>query len=94
MSIRTLSFPPIGLSLHLRFLFLGNPTGSDWTDIAAVLVLPVFRHPIKLYLGQIHNHDLLDHAVSSCEQNPDIKRLLEDGHLVIIKGEPEAVIDF
>jgi hypothetical protein len=78
----------IRLCLHLRFgdlTSLPGLRGLDWSDVATFLVLPVFRHPIELYISRkLFKADVF---VSSFEHNSDIKRLLESGKLIIRNDE-------
>jgi hypothetical protein len=80
-SIQTISsLSPIYLTLHLHFRYFVR----DWSCIVNVLVLPIFRHPIELYINKVGKGTLGLDDVSSFEQNSDMKRMLGDGKLIII----------
>lgn len=81
----TSSLSSIRLTLHFQLHFRTFVQDLDWSDVAAVLVLPIFRHPIELHISRISacpSRSVVD-AVSSCEQNSTIKGLLKDGKLAI-----------
>jgi len=87
------SLSPVRLTLHFQFRFdvrFGGALSQDWSDIAAVLVLPTFRYPIELYISHIDSRQtsgaLVAVAVSSLEKHSEVKKLLEDEKLAIIKG--------
>jgi hypothetical protein len=84
------SVPVIRLCLHLQFFgFLSQSRllGLDWTDVATLLVSPVF-HPIELHISRTRNINAsFFDIVSSFEQNSDIKRLLENGKILISNDE-------
>ncbi len=90
------SLSPVRLTLQFQLRFVVRfgwtvTVSQDWSDIAAVLVLPIFRYPIELYLNHIDDLQtsgaLFADAVSSLEKHSDVKKLLGDGELAIIKGE-------
>ena len=91
-SIRSTS--SVRLTLHLQLSFeIGSPSLLlvDWSDIAAVLVLPLFRHPIRLHVSQLTTRkrlgSLLVDLVPSFERHSEMKKLLEEGKLASGKGE-------
>ena len=69
------------ISLCLRLDFLARPLDFDWSDAAAFLVLPVFRHPIEVRVTT--GTASLSEIVSSFTQHSDLKRLYETGKLAI-----------
>ena len=80
------SISAIYLSLHTEFKNIGRD--PDFSNIAAFLCLPVFRHPIVLFISTNVEHPgaLLAH-LHQLKQNSDLRRLLENGKLVIAKNE-------
>lgn len=89
-SIQTISsLSPIRLTLHLQFqrYYLTLPSVWDWSFIANGLVLPVFRHPIELYIDQYGMDILGIDLLSSLEEHSVLKRMLADGELIIICEE-------
>ena len=78
---------PIRLCLHLR---LSTPSGGpwwdlNWSDLAAFLALPIFRHPqaIELCTDKTPGIPPLDEMISSFKRNSYLKGLLATGELVI-----------
>jgi hypothetical protein len=72
------SMRPISLCIHLIFDIRARPV-LDWSEVAALLLLPVFRHPVRICLSA----HLLSTFVSSLRGNSDLERLHETGKLVI-----------
>lgn len=92
-SIKHTSLSPLYLTFHIVLCISQRVASNsklllslDWSDVAAVLVLPIFRYPIELHIGQWGTTALFVDLVSSFEQNFDIKRLLGDGKLRLIHG--------
>src|SRR5260221_14763384 len=86
--IQTIS--PIRLTLHLQFQCYSHRSGPlvpDWSFIANVLVLPIFRHPIELYIEQFGMDAFGLDVPSSLGEHSDLKRMLADGKLIIIEDE-------
>jgi hypothetical protein len=84
------SVPVIRLGLHLLFCGPISPStllSLDWSDAATFLILPVF-HPIELHITRTRTvvASFVD-ILSSFGQNSDIKRLLENGKVVIRNDE-------
>ena len=88
------SQPPVRLTLHFRFrVFVGNISirGLVWSDVAALLVLPLFRHPIELHVSREDPRTplsgLLAGLVSSLKRHSDMEKLLREGKLVVLGDE-------
>jgi hypothetical protein len=85
------SLHPHAIRLCLRLRFHISPgaqlQGLDWSGVAALLVLPVFRHPIEL--NTVIKFGSASHAdvVSSFQQNSDLRRLHETGKLVFTRDD-------
>lgn len=90
-SIQTISsLSPIRLTLHLQFQRYFHQTElliPDWSFIANVLVLPIFRHPIELYIGQVGMDAYGLDVPSSLEEHSDLRKMLADRQLIIIRDE-------
>jgi len=92
-SIQTISsHSPIRLTLHLQFQCYQHQTAPlvpDWSFITNVLLLPIFRHPVELYIEQVGMdayNPTLD-VPSSLGQHSDLRRMLADAKLIIINDE-------
>jgi len=84
------SASPIRLTLHIGFNFCCTSATPipDWSNITNILVLPIFRHPIEFHITyQSWEQEVGTLLVDSLEQHSDVKKLLVDGTLVLIKGK-------
>ena len=84
------SASPIRLTLHTGFFFCCTSAAliPDWSNITNTLVLPIFRHPIEFHITyHSWQQEVGTLLVDSLEQHSDVKKLLVDGTLVLIKGE-------
>jgi hypothetical protein len=54
----------------------------DWSDVAAFVTLPFFRHPIEIYVRILLRGSEAD-VVASFVRNSVLKKLIENGNLVI-----------
>ncbi len=81
-SIRTISpVSAIRLTVYLHF------QRSNWSFITGVLVLPLFRHPIELYIGQVGMKVYSFDVISLLKEHHTLREMLADGRLIIKNDE-------